>query len=289
MGLSWQQGPLAPGAVGRFLVPGPLPDRMLFAEPLRRRMRVRFGGDWIADSEDVVLLHEPGRYPVAYFPLAAVADGVAPARRAHHPARRPRADYLVHRPGRRAQQAARRLAAHRAARLRRRTEGPGGVRVAGDGGLLRGRRADRRPCRRPLPPHRYPADQPTPDRSVPGPGHSRHQAAAGAVRVRVRPPLVRPPRRRRRAALTPADGQTFCPYKGLASYYDIADARRAAWSYEDAWTEVRRVSGLVSFEPDKVEVHLDGARLRLEPGQSVIPHGIDRELTPDEIASRGQA
>ncbi|MDT7656632.1 MAG: hypothetical protein QOF38_1347, partial [Pseudonocardiales bacterium] len=26
MGLSWQQGPLAPGAVGRFLVPGPLPE-----------------------------------------------------------------------------------------------------------------------------------------------------------------------------------------------------------------------------------------------------------------------
>ena len=39
-------------------------------------MRVSFGGKWIADSEDVVLLHEPGRYPVAYFPLAAVADGV---------------------------------------------------------------------------------------------------------------------------------------------------------------------------------------------------------------------
>jgi hypothetical protein len=51
MGLSWQQGPLAPGAVGRFLVPGPLPERMLFAEPLRRRLRVRFGGAWIADSE----------------------------------------------------------------------------------------------------------------------------------------------------------------------------------------------------------------------------------------------
>jgi uncharacterized protein (DUF427 family) len=31
-------------------------------------MRVRFGGTWIADSEDVILLHEPGRYPVAYFP-----------------------------------------------------------------------------------------------------------------------------------------------------------------------------------------------------------------------------
>ena len=31
-------------------------------------MRVRFGGIWLADSEDVVLLFEPGRYPVAYFP-----------------------------------------------------------------------------------------------------------------------------------------------------------------------------------------------------------------------------
>ena len=69
MGLSWQLGPLAPGAIGRFLVPGPLPERMLFAEPLRRRMRAKFGGAWITDSEDVVLLHEPGRYPVAYFPL----------------------------------------------------------------------------------------------------------------------------------------------------------------------------------------------------------------------------
>jgi hypothetical protein len=75
MGLSWQQGPLAPGAVGRFLVRDPLPERMIFAEPLRRRMRVRFGGAWIADTEDHVLLHEPGRYPVAYFPLGDVAGG----------------------------------------------------------------------------------------------------------------------------------------------------------------------------------------------------------------------
>ena len=68
MGLSWQQGPLSPTAIGRFLVAEPLPKRLLYAEPLRRRMRVRFGGTWIADSEDVLLLFEPGRYPVAYFP-----------------------------------------------------------------------------------------------------------------------------------------------------------------------------------------------------------------------------
>jgi len=76
MGLAWQQGPLAPRAVGHFLVPEPLPQRLLYAEPLRRRMRVRFGGEWIADSEDVLLLHEPGHYPVAFFPLADVRSGV---------------------------------------------------------------------------------------------------------------------------------------------------------------------------------------------------------------------
>ena len=76
MGLSWQQGPLAPGAIGRFLVPEPLPERLLYIEPLRRRMRVRFGGAWIADSENVLLLFEPGRYPVAYFPEADVSPEV---------------------------------------------------------------------------------------------------------------------------------------------------------------------------------------------------------------------
>jgi uncharacterized protein (DUF427 family) len=31
-------------------------------------MPVRFGGIWIADSENVLLFFEPGLYPVAYFP-----------------------------------------------------------------------------------------------------------------------------------------------------------------------------------------------------------------------------
>lgn len=76
MGLSWQQGPLSGATVGRFLTPEPLPQRVLFAEPLRRRMRVKFAGEWIFDGEDVVVLHEPGRYPVAYFALAGIRPGV---------------------------------------------------------------------------------------------------------------------------------------------------------------------------------------------------------------------
>src|SRR5882762_9484669 len=76
MGLSWQQGPLSGGSVGRFLTPEPLPKPLLFAEPLRRRLRVKLADEWIADSEDVLLLYEPGRYPVAFFPLADVRPGV---------------------------------------------------------------------------------------------------------------------------------------------------------------------------------------------------------------------
>ena len=75
-GLSWQQGPLSGASVGRFLTPEPLPERLLFVEPLRRRLRVKPADEWIADSEDVLLLHEPGRYPVAFFPVADVRHGV---------------------------------------------------------------------------------------------------------------------------------------------------------------------------------------------------------------------
>ncbi|MFF3514912.1 DUF427 domain-containing protein [Streptomyces sp. NPDC002573] len=86
MGLSWQQGPLSTGAIGHFLTPEPLPERLLFAEPLRRRVRVRFNGTWIADSEHVLLLHEPGRYPVAYFPREDVDEQalVASEKVTHH-------------------------------------------------------------------------------------------------------------------------------------------------------------------------------------------------------------
>jgi uncharacterized protein (DUF427 family) len=91
------------------------------------------------------------------------------------------------------------------------------------------------------------------------------------------------------SALLPVDGQTFCPYKGLASYYTIGEHKRAAWSYPEAWPEAARVSNLLSFEPDKIDVYLDGSRLHLEPGQTVVPHGVDRGLDTDEILQKTTA
>jgi hypothetical protein len=39
----------------------------------------------------------------------------------------------------------------------------------------------------------------------------------------------------------------------------------------------------VSVEPDIVSAQLDGKQLRLAPGQTVIPHGPDRDLTVSEL------
>ncbi len=288
MGLSWQQGPLAPGAIGRFLVPDPLPERLLFAEPLRRRMRVRFGGAWVADSEDVVLLHEPGRYPVAYFPLGDIIDGVLQPgeRTTRHADLGATTWYTVQAGGQSRPRAAwqhTELAAH-ASDLKDRVAFAWRAmdafyeedeRVVGHAADSYHRIDIRQTSRHVLVSHggRVIADTSRPLALYESGFAPRWYVPRADVDE---------------SALTPAAGQTFCPYKGLASYYDIADAHRAAWSYLDAWPEVGRISGLVSFEPDKIEVHLDGTRLRLEPGQSVVPHGVDRDLTTDEVLTGRQ-
>ncbi|MET9271905.1 DUF427 domain-containing protein [Kribbella sp. NPDC003557] len=284
MGLAWQQGPLATGAIGRFLVPVEMPERLLFAEPLRRRMRVKFGDSWIADSEDVVLLHEPGRYPVAYFPLEDVAAGVLEPeeRSTRHKDLGPTAWFAV-----RTDTAGKPRAAWQHTELPdHASELKGRVAFAWramdafyeEDERIVGHAAD--------PYHRIDIRQ-----------TSRHLVVRDGDRVVAdssRPVVLYesgfaprwyvPREDVDESALTAVEGQTFCPYKGLCSYFDIGGEHRAAWSYEDAWTEVRRISGLVSFEPDKVEVELDGRRLRLEPGQGVVSHGVDRDLTVEELS-----
>ncbi|MBY8855104.1 DUF427 domain-containing protein [Nocardia sp. CA2R105] len=286
MGLSWQQGPLSPRSVGRFLTEQPLPERLLFAEPLRRRMRVRFGDEWIAESDDVVLLHEPGHYPVAYFPLDGVEDGVLrhTDRRTQHHDLGATAWFTVMAGDRSAERAA-----------WQHIELPDHASELRDHVGFAWRAMDAF----------YEEDE----RIV---GHAADPYHRNDIRATSRHLVIRDGQRTIAEThqpvvlyesgfaprwyvpredvdgteLTPVDGQTFCPYKGLASYYDIGEHKRAAWSYLDAWPEVDRVRGSVSFEPDKIEVYLDGNRLELAPGQAVMAHGLDRGLDPGEILAR---
>jgi uncharacterized protein (DUF427 family) len=282
MGLSWQQGALAPGSIGHFLVPDPLPERLLYAEPLRRRMRVRFAGAWIADSEQVVLLHEPGRYPVAYFPLTDIAaDVLQPGSHTTHHRDLGATTWFSVTVGDRSTSRA----------AWQHTELPLYAAQLKDRVAFAWRAID----------SFYEEDE----RIV---GHaadsyhridirrtSRHLVVRSGERVIADStgPLVLyesgfaprwyvPLHHVDQTALVAVEGQTFCPYKGLCSYYEIDGVRGAAWSYLDAYDEVRRISGFVSFEPDKISVSLDNSQLRLEPGQTVVSHGADRDLTVAE-------
>ena len=71
--------------------------------------------------------------------------------------------------------------------------------------------------------------------------------------------------------------------QGLASYYDVGGARNAAWSYRAPFDEVERIADLVSFYPEKVTITIDGEKLAAAPGQNVIPHGPDHNLSVDEV------
>jgi uncharacterized protein (DUF427 family) len=282
MGLSWQQGPLSSGAIGKFLVPQPLPERLLYVEPLRRRMRVRFGGTWIADGEDVILLFEPGRYPVAYFRLADVVTDVL-QRTEHTTTHRDlgvTSWYSVQAGGKSAPRGAWQhtaLPAY-AGELEGRVAFSWSAMEAfyEEDERVKGHAAD--------PYHRIEIRQSSRnlvvrlgDRVV---ADTRQPVALyeSGFAPRWYVPLADIDE----SALTLVERQTFCPYKGMCSYFDVGDARFGAWSYRDPYADVGRIAGLVSFEPDKVDVYLDGKQLHLEPGQTVISHGPDRDLTAAE-------
>jgi len=286
MGLSWQQGPLSGVSPGRFLTPEPVAKRLLFAEPLRRRLRVKLADQWIADSEDVVLLHEPAHYPVAYFPLADVRPGllVSENRTTEHRDLGATDWFTVVVGERRVPHAAWQFPSlpEHASVLRARVAFAWRAMDAfyEEDERIVGHAADAY--------HRIDIRK-----------TSRHLVVKDGARTiadSVRPlvlfesgfaPRWYVPREDvDESALVPAEGQTFCPYKGLCNYYDIGEHRRAGWSYLRAWPEVARISNLVSFEPDEVTVLLDDRRLALEPGQTVLPHGLDRGLDPDEILNR---
>ena len=285
MGLAWQQGPLAPGSIGRFLVPDPLPERLLFAEPLRRRMRVRFADTWIAQSDDVVLLHEPGRYPVAYFPKSDIAPGVLALaeRTTGHRELGPTAWYSVRAAERETPRAAWEhtdlppfadILANRAAFAWHAMDA-----FHEEDERILGHAADAY--------HRIDIRQTSRRLTV----RAGDDLIAHSDRPLVlyesgfAPRWYVPREDVTETALVPVERQTFCPYKGLCSYYDVGDSHQAAWSYRDAYRGVDRISDMVSFEPDKVTVAIDDVQQRLEPGQHVVAHGPDRDLTPDEVGA----
>ncbi|HEY1829050.1 MAG TPA: DUF427 domain-containing protein [Acidimicrobiales bacterium] len=284
MGLAWQQGPLATVSIGHFLIEQQLPERLLFAEPLRRRMRVKFGADWIADSEDVILLHEPGRYPVAYFRQTDVCIGVLePSDHVTSHKELGVTTWFAVRSGDRSTE--------RAAWAY--SDLPSFASVLGERVAFAWRAMDafyeedeRIVGHAADAYHRIDIRQTSRHFEVKSKGRTIADTTGPLALYEsgFAPRWYVPSVDVDLTALKPLEMQTFCPYKGLCSHFEIDGIPGAVWSYREPFTEVNRISGMFSFEPDKVTVTLDGVALRLEPGQTVVPHGPDRDLTVDEMS-----
>jgi uncharacterized protein (DUF427 family) len=278
MGLSWQQGPLGRDPNGTFLTATPMPERVLYLEPLRRRMSVELAGRIIVRSDDAVILYEPARYPVAYFPIGDVEAGVLEP--SDHESTHPdlgRTTWFE-------------VGGHRGAWQH--VDPPAQAAALRDTVAFAWHLMDAF----------YEEDErilghaADPYHRIDIRGTSRHLVVRhdDQVVAETQAPLVLyesgfaprwyVPRTDVAAdALHALEGQTFCPYKGLASYYDVGDAPQAAWSYRSPFDEVARIADLVSFYPEKLEITIDGEKLEAAPGQNVIAHGPDRNLSVDEI------
>lgn len=61
------------------------------------------------------------------------------------------------------------------------------------------------------------------------------------------------------AALERSTHQTWCPYKGEASYYSLPtgeDGKNGVWSYESPHAAVEEIKDHLAFYPDKVEIEV---------------------------------
>lgn len=60
------------------------------------------------------------------------------------------------------------------------------------------------------------------------------------------------------ALLERTDHETFCPFKGEASYWNLQAggefSENAAWSYEDPFEQVAGIRDYVAFYADRVEI-----------------------------------
>ena len=87
MALTKGSGPFGERPAGRFNFDPHPPQDVLYVEPLSRRVRVVLGGETVADSNDVLVLHPPGRTPTYLFPRAHVrTDRLEPSVRRRHDA-----------------------------------------------------------------------------------------------------------------------------------------------------------------------------------------------------------
>jgi uncharacterized protein (DUF427 family) len=230
--------------------------------PTPRWVRVRVGGEWIADSRRALLLtwYGPGRLPTYCFPpadvrmdrLAATAgtarDGVSTRYDVHHSggtlpgaarvfldppeeftALRDHVTFIWHQPSLQWFEEALQVHVHARDPSKRVDAVPSGrqVRVTLDGETI---------------------------------AESDRPVAVFETTLPTRWYL--PPEHVRPEFLEATDSVTRCPYKGTARWWSVRTPtgvhRDVAWSYPESVVEIPRIAGLIAFFNERVDLYLDG-------------------------------
>jgi uncharacterized protein (DUF427 family) len=225
--LTTGRGPLAPNPAGRFS--RPIPAGVVYVEPFPRRVRGVVDGRTVIDSEAVLLVHRPAQPPTYAFPEADVdadvdLDGVA---------------------------------------TEPEPEAPGHVRVAWTA-IDTWFEEDEEAFGHPRNPYHRVDCVRTSRRlrvAVGGTELVDTTTTTGVYETSLAPKLYVERSAVRMDLLVPSGTQTYCPYKGTASYWsavvDGATHADVAWSYDDPLPESLPLRELLSFDPARATVVAD--------------------------------
>jgi uncharacterized protein (DUF427 family) len=276
MGLMTGNGPLGRKPAGTFNFEPPRPGRALYLEPSPKRIRVEVGGEIVADSIHAMMLHESGQQPIYYFPADDVrADLIEPSDRHTHCPKKGDASYYTIRVGDHVVESGawyypepiegappiKDLIAFYFNRMDRWFE---------EGEEIVAHPRD--------PYHRI--DVLRSDRhirvSLDGERLADSHRALALFESNL-PTRWYLPREDVVAELGPSDTITRCPYKGNASYHSVRlsageTATDLIWTYAEPLPEVGRITGLLCFFNEKVDIELDG-ELQQRP-ESPWRHGV---------------
>jgi uncharacterized protein (DUF427 family) len=265
MSLTIGSGPLAPEAAGTFNARLGLPEPLLLFDPYLPRVRALFEGETVVDSLRTRLLHETGRLPVFYFPLADVRQELleASAKSVEVPAKG--------------------TASYRSLRVDDRTA-PDAAWVfeqpAPDASFLSGHIAfewgaidewfteDEQLFGHPRDPYSR-IDVLRSTRHVRVSLHGELLADSRRSKVlyetALPPRFYLPPEDVRTELLVASPNRTRCAYKGSASYWHVKAGGRLVedlvWTYRDPQHDAKPVADLLCFFNERVDLEVDGERM----------------------------
>jgi uncharacterized protein (DUF427 family) len=289
MGLMTGTGPLGREPAGRFNFEPPPPGRAVYLEPSPKRVRVIVGGETVADSRNVKLLHESGHQPIYYFPPEDVrAELLEPGNRHTHCPKKGDASYYTIRVG---------------------------DQVVDNGAWYYPDPIDSAPPIKDLIAFYFNRMDRWFEEDEEIVGHPRdpyHRIdtlrTSRQIRLSLDGELLAETNRATAlfetglptrwylpiddivADLQPSATHTICPYKGEASYRSVSlDSGETVddlvWYYPDPLPEALKIKDLVCFYNEHVDIELDG-ELQERP-ESPWSHGANRAANAAPVETRG--